>query len=185
MKEQLTEQSVKLFEQKGFSATSIQDIVDALDVTKGTFYYYFTSKETLLMDIHLHYIENLLHRQKLIFDGKENYRAKLVKNVELLIYDIETQGANGRVYFREMRHLKEENADKIKAKREEFRLTIEEILVEGIKAGEFRDSLHPKMITFAVLGVTNWAYEWFNPSGKVSTEKLADMYIDFILHGVF
>ena len=38
MKEKITEQSVKLFQEKGFSETSIQDIVDLLGVTKGTFY---------------------------------------------------------------------------------------------------------------------------------------------------
>ena len=64
MKEEITRHSVKLFQQKGFSETSIQDIVDSLGVTKGTFYYYFKSKEQLLMEIHSRYIDDLLHRQK-------------------------------------------------------------------------------------------------------------------------
>lgn len=51
MKDKIVEQSVLLFEKEGFSHTSIQDIVDELGVTKGTFYYYFSSKEQLLMEI--------------------------------------------------------------------------------------------------------------------------------------
>jgi AcrR family transcriptional regulator len=184
MREELTRQSVKLFQQKGFSETSIQDIVDSIGVTKGTFYYYFTSKEVLLMEIHLRYIDDLLSRQKVILDGTECFRNKIVGIATLIIHDIKTQGANGRVYFREMRNLTPENVEKIKKKREEFRLNIEQVLIEGIQSGEFRKNLHPKMIAFAILGVTNWSYQWFNPSGDVSVEELANMYVDFVLNGI-
>ena len=94
MKEELTKQSIKLFERKGFSSTSVQDIVDSSSVTKGTFYYYFTSKESLLMDIHLRYMDDLLNRQKRILDSNESCRNQLVKIIELLINDIQAQGSN-------------------------------------------------------------------------------------------
>ncbi|MFC5589846.1 TetR/AcrR family transcriptional regulator [Sporosarcina soli] len=184
MKEELTKHSVVLFQQKGFSETSIQDIVDSIGVTKGTFYYYFTSKEMLLMEIHERYIDDLLNRQKAILEQIESYRAKIVGIVKLIIHDLQTQGPNGRIYFREMRNLAPENVEKIKKKREAFRLNVEQVLRDGIQAGEFRENLQPKMIAFAILGVTNWSYQWFNPSGDVSVQELADMYVDFILNGI-
>ncbi|TWT02433.1 TetR/AcrR family transcriptional regulator [Planomicrobium sp. CPCC 101079] len=184
MKAELMKQSTDLFVEKGFSATSIQDIVDALGVTKGSFYYHFKSKEALLMDIHLRYIDDLLRRQKTMLETESTNRGKLVKVVELLIHDIETQGAIGRVYYREIRHLSPENAATIRAKRAEFRENIERVIENGIKSGEFRESLQPKMITFAILGVTNWSYQWFNPEGSLSVAELADMYADFILSGI-
>ncbi|MGI2328631.1 TetR/AcrR family transcriptional regulator [Planococcus sp. YIM B11945] len=184
MKVELIEQSTKLFVEKGFSATSIQDIVDALGVTKGSFYYHFKSKEALLMDIHLRYIDDLLRRQKAIVENGKTCRDKLVNVVELLIGDIEKQGAVGRVYFRELRHLSKGNAAIIRAKRAEFRGRLEAIIKEGIQSGEFRDSLEPKITTFAVLGVTNWSYQWFNPEGALTAQELADRYADFILHGM-
>lgn len=184
MKEAITTHSVKLFQEKGFSETSIQDIVDSLSVTKGTFYYYFKSKEQLLMDIHSRYIDDLLNRQTNIIENEQNCQSKIVKIIELIICDIKTQRPNGRVYFREMRNLAAENADIIKEKRKKFRNNIEQVIIEGIETGEFRNSLQPKMITFAILGVTNWSYEWMNPSGDVSVEELAEMFSDFVLHGI-
>ena len=184
MKEAITRQSIQLFERKGFSSTSVQDIVESLGVTKGTFYYYFTSKETLLMDIHLRYIDDLLVRQNKILNSNESCRNQLTGIVGLLINDIQTQGSNVRVYFREMRHLSEENSIVIKNKRRMFHLTIEQLIKEGIEKKEFRENLEPKMTTFAILGVTNWSYEWFDPSGTVSSKELASMYMDFILHGI-
>ena len=40
--------SVKLFAEKGFRRTSVEDILAATGIAKGTFYYYFKSKEELL-----------------------------------------------------------------------------------------------------------------------------------------
>lgn len=184
MKEKITRQSILLFEKKGFSETSVQDIVEALNVTKGTFYYYFTSKEQLLMDIHVNYIDDLLERQKQIEKKNASNVEKLKSIVHLLIGDIKNQGASGRVFFREMRHLTDVNAEEVKGKREQFRLNIEQLIASGIAAGEFRESLSPPLTAFAVLGVTNWSYQWFNPSGEISTEQLAGMYCDFILNGI-
>lgn len=40
------------------------------------------------------------------------------------------------------------------------------------------------MIALAILGVTNWSYNWFNPEGEVSVEELAEKYVDFVLYGI-
>ncbi|MFP3358394.1 TetR/AcrR family transcriptional regulator [Planococcus sp. SIMBA_143] len=177
------QQSIALFVDKGYSATSIQDIVDALGVTKGSFYYHYKSKDALLMDIHQQYIDELLVRQKLILQEVAPAKDKLAAIVRLLIGDMEKQGPIANVYFRELRHLKEENAKTIRAKRAEFREQIESVLLAGIESGEFRKELNPKMIAFAVLGVTNWSYQWFQPGGELATGELAELYTDFILHG--
>lgn len=184
MKSELIKESISLFVEKGYSATSIQDIVDTLGVTKGSFYYHFKSKEALLMHIQSFYIDDLVKRQKTIIETGKSAREKLVKVVELLIHDIEKQGAAGRVYYREIRHLTPENAAVIREKRAQFRDNIENIVKEGVGNGEFRPHLQPKIMTFAILGMTNWSYQWFNPAGQLSVRELADMYTDFILNGM-
>lgn len=185
MKTKITEQSIRLFEKKGFSQTSIQDIVDSLEVTKGTFYYYFSSKEELLMDIHLHYIDDLLNRQQqIITDGTLTYKEKIKAIVYLLIHDIKTLGPSARVFFREMRHLNEEHIAEIKQKRAEFRLNIEQVLKDGVACGEFKADLNAPMVTFGILGITNYSYQWYKPNGKVTDEELTDVFVDLILSGI-
>src|SRR5699024_1203248 len=133
IKDQITKHSIQLFEEKGFSQTSIQDIVEVLDVTKGTFYYYFSSKEQLLMDIHLQYIDNILLRQKKIYDNSSlKYKEKLKQTIERLISDINEKGSSVRVFVREIRHLNNTTTLKIKEKRNKFRLKIENVVQEGI-----------------------------------------------------
>lgn len=43
--------ATRLFAQQGYHPTSVQDIVDALGVGKGVFYWYFPSKDELLKEI--------------------------------------------------------------------------------------------------------------------------------------
>lgn len=185
MKEKITTQSIILFEKKGFSQTSIQDIVDVLEVTKGTFYYYFSSKEQLLMDIHSDYITNLLERQQLILDNQDlSQKEKLSKTIRLLVTDIADKGPRARVFFREVRHLANENIENIKKKRDQFRLNIEKTVNEGVQQGEFRKGLRTDMVTFGILGITNWSYQWYKPDGEVSIDDLVEIYVDMILKGI-
>ncbi len=185
VKEKITAQSISLFEKKGFTETSIQDIVDSLGVTKGTFYYYFSSKEELLMDIHLGYIDGLLYNQEHILnDTSKSFKEKLSANVYMLITNITTQGAAAKIFFREMNNLSPEHLKLIEQKRDQFRLNIEGLIRSGMEKGELRPDLNAPIITMGILGITNWSYQWFNPDGKCTDEEVAEIFVEMILKGI-
>jgi AcrR family transcriptional regulator len=185
MKEKIIETSIELFDRKGFKETSVQEIVEAMGVTKGAFYYYFKSKEELLRDICLTYIEDLLQQQERILrDENKDCTTKLYEIVYMLIHNIRTRRKSARIFFREMRHLHEEHLQEIKAKRRAFRENYQKLIEEGIAEGEFKQTHTPHMVTFGILGITNWSYYWFNPDGEISEEKLAEIYVDLILNGI-
>lgn len=185
VKEKILEKSIMLFEKKGFSETSIQDIVNELEVTKGTFYYYFKSKEELLMDIHLRYISAAVNKQReIIEDTSKSNKDKLFAVVYMLLKSIEKRGTSARVFFREMRNLTEEHLSQIIPKRDEFFDQLQSIVEGGIKNKEFRTDLRPDIITFAVLGACNWSYHWFNPNGPVPDYEVAEIYLEIFLNGI-
>ncbi|PLT28224.1 TetR/AcrR family transcriptional regulator [Peribacillus deserti] len=185
MKDKITAAAISLFDKKGFSETSIQDIVESLSVTKGTFYYYFSSKEELLKDIHLGYIDELVARQESIIHlENQNSKDKLFQIVYMLIHDIKDHGASAKVFSREIRHLSEENYQIITQKRDQFRFNIEYLLKEGMNKGEFRSSLNVPLIAFGILGVTNWSYQWYNPEGASSDREIAETFTEMILQGI-
>jgi len=185
VKEKITGQSIRLFEKKGFSETSIQDIVDSIGVTKGTFYYYFSSKEELLMDIHLGYISELLLKQERIVNNpSKTCKEKLFEIVNTLITDIKTRGLAAKIFFREMKNLSNERLALILPKRDQFRLNIEQLIMDGIEKGEFRPDLNASIITFGILGITNWSYQWFNPNGSSTDREVAEIFVEMILKGI-
>ncbi|MFL6557344.1 MAG: TetR/AcrR family transcriptional regulator [Bacillus sp. (in: firmicutes)] len=185
MKEKITAQSILLFEKKGFTETSIQDVVDSLGVTKGTFYYYFSSKEELLMDIHLGYIDELLYNQEQILnDASKSCKEKLSEIVYMLITNITTQGAAAKIFFREMNNLSSEHIELIVQKRDQFRLNIEALIRDGVEKGEFRPELNAPIITMGILGITNWSYQWFNSKGRSTDREVAEIFVEMILKGI-
>ena len=185
MKDKIIKSSIRLFERRGFAETSIQDIVETLGVTKGTFYYYFTSKEELLMDIHLSYIDGLIDRQEdILNDASATAMTKIHSIISLLIHDIKSQGLSAKVFFREMKALSDEKLSQIVPKRDLFRLNIEQIVREGIENGELRPELDPAIVTFGILGMANWGYQWFHSGGRLTEEEVSDLFFDLVLNGI-
>ncbi|MGG3563644.1 TetR/AcrR family transcriptional regulator [Neobacillus rhizosphaerae] len=185
MKRKLMETGIQLFDQNGFKSTSVQDIVQSLGVTKGTFYYYFSSKEELLKDIHLTYIEELVKKQEVILNNPySDCIKKLYEIVFMLISSIKTERPSARIFSREMRHLSEKYIEEIKQKRTLFRKNTQRLIEDGIKLGKFKSSLRADILTMGILGITNWSFYWFNPTGEVPEEKVVEIYIDMILNGI-
>lgn len=185
MRGRIIKESIDLFDKKGFSSTSIQDIVDTIGVTKGTFYYYFKSKQELLMDIHINYIKELLSEQEVILN--EEYLSSKVKMknlIYLIIKDIKVHGKSARVFNREFRHLDDKQLKLINDYRKEFRINLQRLLGEGIEKGEFRNDLRSDIVIFGILGMVNRSYNWYNPDGEVSEEELVSTYMEIILNGI-
>lgn len=171
MKRKIMETGIQLFNQNGFKSTSVQDIVQLMGVTRGTFYYYFNSKEELLKDIHLSYIEKIVKEQEVILNNSSyDFTKKLYEIVFMLINNIKTRGPSARIFTRENRHLGDNHVDEIKEKRAKFRKNMQKLVEEGINQGVINKDFRADILTLGILGMTNWSYYWFN-TPKSSLKK--------------
>ena len=59
LKEQLVDRSAAVFLERGFNAASVNDIVQAAGVPKGSFYNHFASKEALAVEVLGRYVDDL------------------------------------------------------------------------------------------------------------------------------
>lgn len=82
-KNELVEIAEKLFLEKGYEETSVDDILNASGLSKGGFYHYFKSKEDVLLDSISNFAENLLTElEPLIEDKRLNALEKLKRCME-------------------------------------------------------------------------------------------------------
>lgn len=184
MKDTIVRASMKLFEEQGFRETSIQDICDAVGVTKGAFYYYFTSKEELLMEIHQQYIDDLLCQEEKILNEELSASDKILGVMSLLMDSIRNNRAAARIFFSELRQLEGERLAAIITKRRTFRTNMEGVVRRGMETGELRDDVDPGAMTMAILGIVNWSYQWFQPNGKLGALELARQFHRMIMSGI-
>jgi AcrR family transcriptional regulator len=80
----------QLFVEKGFQATSIQDILDYSSISKGTFYNYFSSKNELLMAIFRDIQKKFEHERNELLIGKDR------SDIEVFIQQMELQVKTNR-----------------------------------------------------------------------------------------
>lgn len=81
-KHQILEAAIKCFADKGYQATSIQEIADTLGIAKGSLYFYFKSKEDLLVSICKYYFERIMVRfWETMEDSHLTPREKLIGQV--------------------------------------------------------------------------------------------------------
>lgn len=89
-KDKLLEQGVSLLLEKGYHATGLKEILDTVQIPKGSFYSYFNSKEQFAAEAVSHYIEPFIqrlsaHLQNPALDGLsalKTYYAELITEVE-------------------------------------------------------------------------------------------------------
>jgi len=87
-KKTLLETGMKLFAQKGFHATSIQEIADKSGVSKGAFYLHFQSKEDLTLNIHEYYYKGMMEKVWAVKQRKDlEPLESLVQQLQVLLDD--------------------------------------------------------------------------------------------------
>ena len=72
----VTTESEKLFEEKGFEETSMDDIAGKLEISKSTLYVYFKSKQLIWDSIVCKYMEQLLEDAKKAAEGKGSFEKR-------------------------------------------------------------------------------------------------------------
>ncbi|TFB19274.1 TetR/AcrR family transcriptional regulator [Filobacillus milosensis] len=82
-KKLLIESSIELFAEKGFHATSVQEIVNKANVAKGSFYNYFQSKEELIVSIYDYYYGTILEKMNKAKEEASTPRETLIKQLKI------------------------------------------------------------------------------------------------------
>lgn len=182
-RDELLAKAAQLFRKKGYHATTMKDIAGELEILPGSLYHHIESKESLLLEIMQRGIEVLLERVRPIVASERPPTEKLEAMVRLHIESIAEHPDVLTVFLHEMKSLPEGRRDEQLRLRDEYERLFYSVVEEGIAEGEFR-SLHPRMITFAILGMVNWLYAWYRPGGSLTPTQIGEEYVALIRDGI-
>lgn len=180
----LASSALKLFERNGFSATSVQSIVDDAQLTKGAFYYHFASKEELLAVIHDEYIDHQLAAVREVLASTDDPGEQLRGLIKTAVEAVEHYRSHVAVFLGERRFLSEEGFAEIKVKRDEVDGVFLGVVQRGQQAGLIRTDLEPRVVSLGVIGMCAWAYQWYSPKGKLSAQEVAETFTAMVWQGI-
>jgi AcrR family transcriptional regulator len=183
-REEMLAAAAELFYENGYAATSTADIAGRMGIQRGSVYYYFETKEGLLLelieDVYRHALASLARVRATDDDAVAKLRALIVDHVRAFTSAL----IPGAIVLNESRSLSPENRDRLRADAEAYEAGIEALIVEGQSAGLIRAELDPRLAAMAVLGVVNWVHRWYRPTDPFTPEQIGDQFADVLLGGL-
>lgn len=182
-RERILEEAVKLFYQRGFTGTTLDDIAAELGVTKPFIYTHFRSKTELLAALCKPTIELSLEAVARAAKGSGSPTERLHRAVVDFTQVVLSRQANIAIYFREEKNLEPAALTEINALRKKFDRVLSNLLAEGVTAGEF-DIKDVNLAALAVGGMISWAYTWHRPEGRLPLSDMCERMADLTLQMV-
>ncbi len=165
--------AAQIFFTKSFDSTSLNDVANALGITKAGLYYYVESKQDLLfqiMNLGLDRVKNdvLLPAQE-IGDAESRLKFTILNHARLVA------GGNHAVVIisDEISSLNFAQRENILTRRRLYFEFVRETLIELEKEGKLH-KIDITTATFTLLGMILWLARWFHSSGKLSVETVCE-----------
>lgn len=175
--------ALKLFGEKGFQATSLQEIIQAAGCSKGAFYHYFPSKEDLLLMFHDTFIDHLLEFAERMQHEPGDPLEKLERICRHLLESMSIFRNHMAVFSNESRFLTQKKFALVHVKRDRYELAVRSLVLEAVQQGKLRPDIDPKIFAFALLGTYNWAFRWFRPGRPMTPEEMSRTLFDMLIEG--
>jgi AcrR family transcriptional regulator len=176
--------SARIFAEKGYHSTSMRDISRETQVSLAGLYYYCKSKEELLFLIQDncfgHVLERLEQRLRETNDPIEKLRFVIENHLSFFAANM----AEMKVLSHEADSLAGEMHERVSGKKQQYTRLVRRILSEAqAQQNSARPKLDLTVATYALFGMMNWIYNWYDPHGKVSVNDLVDNVARLFLSG--
>lgn len=170
-RERILEEAVKLFYERGFNATTLDDIAAELGVTKPFIYTHFRSKVELLAALCKPTIElslgAVVQAAQMPGTPTERLFRAMVDFTKVVLH----RQANIAIYFREEKNLTKQALDEINILRRQYDRVLSQLLREGVAAGEF-EIADVNLTALAIGGMISWAYTWHRSGGRLALDDV-------------
>jgi AcrR family transcriptional regulator len=177
----IIEVATRLFRERGFRATRLDDISDALGVTRAALYYYFDGKQEVLEEVcarAMSSTEEALREVRALEDPAD----RLISFTRRYAANMSSDAA--RVFARENAELRPSFRRSLMARARNVNLGAEEILRYGIERGDFRADLDVRLTALGMLGMLNSLAEWYRPGRDGSLPEVTDVLVGTFIEGL-
>jgi AcrR family transcriptional regulator len=175
--------AAQIFADKSYHSTSMRDIARATNVSLAGLYHYCKSKEELLFLIQDNCFgrvsERLEERLVDVTDPVEKLRIFIENHLSFFAANM----AEMKVLSHESQSLKGDLRAHVSGKKDKYTKLATRILREVQDRERVDNPVDLTVATYALFGMMNWIYNWYDPKGKLRVHELAQNLTKLFLEG--
>jgi TetR/AcrR family transcriptional regulator, cholesterol catabolism regulator len=175
--------ATRLFRRRGYHATSMQDLGEALGMNRGSLYHYISGKDELLWAILNRALDLLEARVIPLLDTDAPAVERLTDGIREHLRVAADHADELSLIQVELRALAPDRQRAIIARRDAYELRWRQTIQDGIDD----ESLRPFDVRLAGIGILsacNWFTQWYRPDGPLSVDDVADAFGRLFLGGL-
>ncbi len=174
--------AVRMFNARGYHATSLDDVAASLGISKPTIYHYLGNKEQVLIECVTRGLEPLRVAAEAAREepgsGLDRLRRFLLQYACINMDDF------GRCVVRTGDEcLSQDGAALFRARKRDIDHALRELIAEGVADGSIAP-VDVKLAAFALAGALNWPARWHDPDGALPPEEIAAKLVDVAIGGL-
>jgi AcrR family transcriptional regulator len=176
--------AARIFAEKGYHSTSMRDISRATKVSLAGLYYYCKSKDELLFLIQDNCFGRVLERLEERLQETAEPVARLRLVIENHLSFFAANMAEMKVLSHEADSLDGEMYAHVAGKKQQYTKLVRRILadVQATQRGA-QQKIDLTVAIYALFGMMNWIYNWYDPRGKLAVNDLVDNVARLFLGG--
>ena len=183
-RDQILKTATRIFCEKTYHGTTLQEIASAVGILKGSLYYYIASKEKLLADIILEALKTLDEALLLVENADLTPVDRLREIVREHIKFNATYREAGTLFLTERNAISSlDEMEKVMQIFERRDKLINKTLTEAVEAGVYRP-VDIRIASLAIVGMCNSVLFWYRPSGRFTYEEIADAFFELLHQGL-
>ncbi|MDA0352621.1 MAG: TetR/AcrR family transcriptional regulator [Chloroflexi bacterium] len=184
--DQLLDVAARLFGERGYEATTLEEIAQELGILKGSLYHYISSKAELHQLVTRRRLDQLIDDVELIAALDIPADVKLTQALRKhlgTIHDFYPESSQWFVQPAPPKSSTDESAPADPPNRT-YERVIRQIVTQGVRDGIFRADLDPQVMVLSVLGSCNWLTLWYQRGGRLTIDQVGDTIIAMALDGL-
>lgn len=170
---EILDAAAKVFHERGYEASSVQEVADAVGILKGSLYHYIDTKEDLLFGI----LEGVLDDLAPHFDRwrslEGTYLSRTTTFIEEYTEHIIRNRVKVSVFFADFGALSPKHRAIINVSKDRYDEFLRDLISKGQSEGSIAPDVNPKLASLSIFGMANSTYQWYRPRGGQTPRQIA------------
>ena len=183
-RQEVIDVAARIFREKGYEATSIQEIAEEVGILKGSLYYYIDTKEDLLFGV----IKEAYDAALNLIERLEQRDGGALELIEALVYGhaevFSKNYVQSSVFFREFRALSEERQETIREAGDVYNRFLISQIRRGQRSGEIKSDINPRLAAIGIIGMMNSMAFWYRPDGRATAGQIGREFSRLVIGGL-